>query len=249
VGRWTPIGLAITLRARLGGRFQQVQQESVAALGRIIAAGIVRFHDQEGNMSKARPKRPKLSPLLPRPKLLPKNPDIKFTASTLGDGVSGAIGEIAWRWSYIEKGIEEIIWAFLNIDVAHGRVITSHLSFDFKRRMASSMADALLSGESLDRLKEHLHRATELYAFRNLCVHAWWGTLQPENVPAGQMLRESLESAENAFDPKDVVTHIVPMKLFATMAKNMRVCANNLGTIHGKISTSLHTPPSPETRE
>jgi hypothetical protein len=68
----------------------------------------------------AKPKRQPKGPVTPR------QPGDTYKRE-IPEDVAPLVGYCIAHWSYLEQGIDEVIWAFLNLGVEDGRIVTAHL--------------------------------------------------------------------------------------------------------------------------
>lgn len=113
------------------------------------------------------------------------SPDIPAEHITL-------IGHVVLEWSRLEKSLEELIWAYLGVDVDEGRIITARLDARYKMNMFRGLAEVLMQENDFSDMRRILHRMAELYSVRSLVVHGNWFVEKPGNVVAVMSLREKL---------------------------------------------------------
>jgi hypothetical protein len=142
------------------------------------------------------------------------------------------VGNCLIRWSYVEQGIDEVIWAFLKISVEDGRIVTAHLDARHKMMLFRQLAYRHLPKNDLDEFSTVLGRLEDLYELRNLMAHGQWVTLVPQNTPAVMSLREKLPD----HTPRDeiITTEITTDSLTATI-DNMSIISNYLVDFRKKI--------------
>jgi hypothetical protein len=106
--------------------------------------------------------------------------------------VTALVGNCIARWSYLEQGIDEVIWAFLKLDVEDGRIVTAHLDARHKMILFRQLGHRHLPDGRLGEFATVLDRVEDLYELRNLMAHGLWVTLVPRNTAVVMSFREKL---------------------------------------------------------
>lgn len=145
-------------------------------------------------------------------------------------------------WSYVEKGVEEVIWKFLHLDVSAGRVVTAHLDALHKFRLLRGLADLYMNKEQRASLSILMGRLEDLYELRNIIAHGHWVTIKPDNMPSSMSLRDKLPEGMRR---DEVISNHMPSDLMLTTIQNMLLCTNSLALLRDSISPAPHkTSPS-----
>ena len=163
---------------------------------------------------------------LSTPKIKPRA-DLKYEPS-IGRDHEHRIGQIIWRWSYVEKALDEIIWGLLHLDIAHGRHVTARQDFTHKVRIIKGIAPMKLTEEQLENLGDHLARAQELYEVRNICAHGYWITTAMQKEVFAQSLRPALPEDGQ---PDDILSTEMRTDYMDETIHNITVCQRALSRI------------------
>src|ERR1700751_2071690 len=83
------------------------------------------------------------------------------------ENVTALIGNCIVRWSYVEQGIDEVIWEFLKLNVEDGRIVTAHLDARQKMMLFRQLGHRHLPRSHFDEFDTLLGRLEDLYETRN----------------------------------------------------------------------------------
>jgi hypothetical protein len=176
----------------------------------------------------------------------PRIPGLSYV-ETISPETERAIGQGIAAWSRVERVIEELIWRLLQLDPAHGRVITSKLDARHKFTLLRGFADLKLTAETArERFLQLMGNIEDLYEIRNSMAHGVWVTLKPKNVAASMSLRDKLPGDA---DKTDAVATEFPIELLRESNANMVRIANQLIILRDGISPSPTTPSPPSGME
>lgn len=166
----------------------------------------------------------------------PRQPGDTYKREITED-VTTLIGNCIVRWSYLEQGIDEVIWAFLKLDVEDGRIVTAHLDARHKMILFRQLAQRHLPESRFDEFAKVLGRLEDLYELRNLMAHGLWVTLVPRNTAAVMSFREKLPSDTPR---NEVMTTEMTRESLATTITNMDIISNYLVDLR-KTVTALRS--------
>jgi hypothetical protein len=151
------------------------------------------------------------------------------------------VGYCIAHWSYLEQGIDEVIWAFLKLGVEDGRIVTAHLDARHKIMLFTQLGHRHLPSSELEAFATVLGRLQDLYENRNLMAHGLWVTLLPRNTPAVMSFREKLP--EDTPRNEIMTTEMTITSLKATLS-NMGIIANYLVNLRKTVTTLRSDAPS-----
>jgi hypothetical protein len=170
----------------------------------------------------------------------PRQPGDTYKREITED-VTSLVGNYIVRWSYVEQGIDEVIWAFLKLDVEDGRIVTAHLDARHKMILFRQLGHRHLPESRFGEFSTVLGRLEDLYELRNLMAHGLWVTLVPRNTAAVMSLREKLpdDTPQN-----EVITTEMTKDSLTTTINNLAIIANSLVDLR-KTVTVLRRGDSP----
>lgn len=146
-------------------------------------------------------KRPQKSPIkTPNPHDGPYNP-------TVSPDQQLWIGKIVVEWAKLESCLDDLIWAFFDLPMEFGRLITQRMDATGKITLLRSLSELCFDGKAYDlHLKDYLKEFVDTFDIlredRNFIVHGTWGT-NPFGVPIAMSLRVKA-------DPSWVVSETFP---------------------------------------
>ena len=168
----------------------------------------------------------------------PRQPDDTYKREITED-VTALVGNCIVRWSYLEQGIDEVIWAFLKLGVEDGRIVTAHLDARLKMILFRQLGQRHLPESRFDEFATVLGRLEDLYELRNLMAHGLWVTLVPRNTAAVMSFRERLpdDTPRN-----EVITTEMTRESLTTAITNMGIIANYLVDLRKTVATLRSDP-------
>ena len=141
--------------------------------------------------------RPQKPPVLP-PKLGQKvNPTISMATERL-------IGRAIVAWAKLEACMDDFIWAFLDIPIEQGRVITVRMDAVRKIQTLRRLGELILPETKFHELSVILDHIDILREERNLIGHGSWGRTSPENETVVVSLKPE------GLNPDEVVSETFP---------------------------------------
>jgi hypothetical protein len=152
--------------------------------------------------------------------------------------IAGLVGSCIITWSRVEQAIEEVVWALLQIDVDHGRIITARLDAKYKMMLLRQLGNRHFreNTKTSAEFSAVLERLEDLYGERNLMAHGQWVTLIPDNIPAVLSLREKLpkETPRN-----EIVATTIPQERLEAIQNNMYIISNYLIGLRKRLSKAI----------
>lgn len=152
------------------------------------------------------------------------------------------IGRSIIAWTRLEQAIEEVAWAFLNVTVEDGRIITSRLDAKFKIGLVRELSRQHFEKDRFKRFNKSLNTILDLYDERNLIAHGFWVTLLPDKIPAVQSLRDRLPEG---MPMTEVHTHTMPRVRMTKNIKAMNIWRTALFDLRDQIRASPAKPAPP----
>ena len=141
------------------------------------------------------------------------------------------IGLLVLNWSKLETDIDGAIWAFLDLDIDKGRVITTKLNTDVKVELLRALINTYCAGDLLDDMLQVIEFIGGYKEDRNFAVHGSWGTLMPENVPVCASIRPKAP-------PGEVISETFPKERMLAIINGILEAKQNLRTLMDLIEGS-----------
>src|SRR6516225_859479 len=88
-------------------------------------------------------------PIREKPPIQPRRQD-QWANSDVSIEQQQLIGLLVLNWSKLETNIDGAIWAFLDLDIDKGRLITTKLNTDVKVELLRALINTYCAGEVLD---------------------------------------------------------------------------------------------------
>src|SRR6516165_5769323 len=88
-------------------------------------------------------------PIRQKPPIQPRRPD-QWANFDVSMEQQQLIGLLVLNWSKLETDIDGAIWAFLDLDIDKGRLITTKLNTDVKVELLRALINTYCAGEVLD---------------------------------------------------------------------------------------------------
>ena len=117
------------------------------------------------------------------------------------------VGRVVVRWSALEAALQGVIWEFLDIPMAEGRIITSKMDAGTKVQMVRSLGNLKLREKYAQALLDCLSEVEDCRDDRNFVAHGAWVLLQPEGIPNAMSLKPKAALGTvvgQAFPPKQM---------------------------------------------
>jgi hypothetical protein len=169
-------------------------------------------------------------PIRQKPPIQPRRPD-QWANSDVSIEQQQLIGLLVLNWSKLETDIDGAIWAFLDLDIDKGRVITTKLNTDVKVELLRALINTYCAGEVLDELLRVMDFIGGYKEDRNFVVHGSWGTLTPENVPVCGSIRQKAP-------PGEVIVETFPKERMLAIINGILEAKQNLRTLMSMIEGS-----------
>ena len=100
-----------------------------------------------------------------------------------------AIGSIVHHWSYLEHGIERLIWVSLEVEGDVGRAVTSDIQFKARIKMMGKIIRA--KHPKMSKVWAGVAKTlTEIEESRNLIVHGIWSRDRDTSDPIATSFRK-----------------------------------------------------------
>jgi hypothetical protein len=147
------------------------------------------------------------------------------------------IGLLVLNWSKLETDIDGAIWAFLDLGIDHGRLITTKLNTDVKIELLRALVNTYCAGEFLNDILGVIDFIGGYKEDRNFVVHGSWGTLMPENVPVCASIRPKAP-------PGEVVSETFPKHRMLDIINGILEAKQNLRILMDLIEGSRKKPGS-----
>jgi hypothetical protein len=128
---------------------------------------------------------------------------------TISEEQERLIGKAIVAWSKLENAMQDVIWAFLGLEMNDGRVVTGRLDAIFKMNMLEGLAPSRLDEAELDNFLKVIDTMRFLYGERNIIAHGSWGTLEPDGIPIAASLKFVVDTSKGA-KPSDVICEHFP---------------------------------------
>jgi hypothetical protein len=141
------------------------------------------------------------------------------------------MGLVVLNWSKLESDIDAAIWAFLDLDIDKGRVVTTKLNTDVKVELLRALINTHCAGDLLDDMLQVIEFIGGYKEDRNFVVHGSWGTLTPENVPI-------CGSIPPKAPPGEVVVETFPKERMLAIINGILEAKQNLRTLMDLIEGS-----------
>src|SRR6266478_10037693 len=94
---------------------------------------------------------------------------------TLSDAERAWIGAVAVESAYLEKLIEQTVWALSGLSSAHGQIFTDSTPFSRKVELLDSLGKAAIVDEAeLEAFSEILRELRGANTDRNTIIHGQW---------------------------------------------------------------------------
>ena len=178
-------------------------------------------------------------PIRQKPPIQPRRPD-QWANFDVSIEQQQLIGLLVLNWSKLETDIDGAIWAFLDLDIDKGRVITTKLNTDVKVELLRALINTYCAGDLLDDMLQVIEFIGGYKEDRNFAVHGSWGTLMPENVPVCASIRPKAP-------PGEVISETFPKERMLAIINGILEAKQNLRTLMDLIegSRKRHGPESP----
>jgi hypothetical protein len=165
-----------------------------------------------------------------KPPIQPRRPD-QWANSDVSIEQQQLIGLLVLNWSKLEADIDSAIWAFLDLDIDKGRVITTKLNADVKVELLRALVNTYCAEDLLEDMLRVIDFIGGYKEDRNFVVHGSWGTLTPENVPVCGSIRPKAP-------PGEVVVETFPKERMLAIINGILEAKQNLRTLTGMIEGS-----------
>jgi hypothetical protein len=169
-------------------------------------------------------------PIRQKPPIQPLRPD-QWPHFDVSIEQQQLIGLLVLNWSKLETDIDGAIWAFLDLDVDKGRLITTKLNTDVKVELLRALVNTYCAGELLNDILGVIEFISGYKEDRNFVVHGSWGTLMPENVPVCGSIRPKAPSGE-------VISETFPRERMLAIINGILEAKQNLRTLMDMIEGS-----------
>lgn len=169
-------------------------------------------------------------PIRQKPPIQPRRPD-QWANSDVSIEQQQLIGLLVLNWSKLETDIDGAIWAFLDLDIDKGRVITTKLNTDVKVDLLRALVNTYCREDLLDDILQAIDFISGYKEDRNFVVHGSWGTLTPDNVPICGSIRSK-------GPPGEVVVETFPKERMLNIINGILEAKQNLRTLMDLIETS-----------
>jgi hypothetical protein len=141
------------------------------------------------------------------------------------------IGLLVLNWSKLETDIDGAIWAFLELGIDDGRLITTKLNTDVKIELLRALVNTYCAGKFLDDILQVIDFIGGYKEDRNFVVHGSWGTLLPDNVPVCASIRPKAP-------PGEVISETFPKERMLNIINGILEAKQNLRTLVDVIERS-----------
>jgi hypothetical protein len=141
------------------------------------------------------------------------------------------VGLLVLNWSKLETDIDGAIWAFLDLDINKGRLITTKLNTDVKVELLRALVNTYCAGDLLNDILGVIEFISGYKEDRNFVVHGSWGTLMPENVPVCASIRPKAP-------PGEVISETFPRERMLAIINGILEAKQNLRTLMDMIEGS-----------
>lgn len=169
-------------------------------------------------------------PIRQKPPIQPRRPD-QWANSDVSIEQQQLIGLLVLNWSKLETDIDGAIWAFLDLDIDKGRLITTKLNTDVKIELLRALVKTYCAGDLLDDILRVIDFIGGYKEDRNFIVHGSWGMLTPENVPLCASIRPQAP-------PGEVICETFPKARMLNIINGILEAKENLRTLMSLIETS-----------
>jgi hypothetical protein len=169
-------------------------------------------------------------PIRQKSPLQPRRPD-QWANSDVSIEQQQLIGLLVLNWSKLETDIDGAIWAFLDIDIDKGRLITTKLNTDVKIELLRALVNTYCAGDLLNDILHVIDFIGGYKEDRNFVVHGSWGTLMPENVPVCASIRPKAS-------PGEVISETFPKARMLDIINGILEAKENLRTLMSLIEAS-----------
>jgi hypothetical protein len=176
-------------------------------------------------------KEPRRGPIRQKPPIQPRRPD-QWANSDVSLEQQQLIGLLVLNWSKLETDIDGAIWAFLDLEIDKGRVITTKLNTDVKVDLLRALINTYCAEEVLDAFLGVMDFIGGYKEDRNFVVHGSWGTLTPENTPVCGSIRAKSPK------PDEVVFETFPRERMLAIINGILEAKENLRTLMDMIEGS-----------
>ena len=141
------------------------------------------------------------------------------------------IGLLVLNWSKLETDIDGAIWAFLELEMDQGRLITTKLNTDVNIELLRAQVNTYCAGDLLDDILQVIDFIGVYKEDRNFVVHGSWGTLKPDNVPVCESIRPKAP-------PGEVISETFPNERLLNIIIGLLEAKQNLRTLMDVIERS-----------
>jgi hypothetical protein len=172
-------------------------------------------------------------PIRQKPPIQPRRTD-QWAHSDVAIEQQQLIGLLVLNWSKLETDIDGAIWAFLELGIDDGRLITAKLNTDVKIELLRALVNTYCSGEFLNDILHVIDFIGGYKEDRNFVIHGSWGTLMPENVPVCASIRPKAP-------PGEVISETFPKERMLAIINGILEAKQNLRTLMDLIETSRNT--------
>src|SRR5215469_2085624 len=109
-------------------------------------------------------------PIRRKPPIQPRRAD-QWAHSDVSIEQQQLIGLLVLNWSKLETDIDGAIWAFLDMDIDKGRIITTKLNTDVKIELLCALVNTYCAGELLNDVLSVIDFIGGYKEDRNFVVH------------------------------------------------------------------------------
>jgi hypothetical protein len=173
---------------------------------------------------------PKGKPRPPKPSAVSKRPDQSVAALTSMQH-ERLVGRAVMTWTKLDACLQGLLWAFLNLSMSDGRIITSRLDPSVITQMLRALAIRNLVPEKLQNLLDVLNLIDQCREDRNFIVHGAWVVLLPEGTPQAMSLRPKAE-------PGEIMSEAFPARRMYQIIERMEECRLALVNLEAEIVAS-----------
>jgi hypothetical protein len=176
----------------------------------------------------------------PRPKSRARRPPLPVRPSQPSEAVATIeshlihqklMGRAVLVWALLENCLQALIWAFLNLSMGDGRIITSRLDAGAMIPILRALGIRLLTPARLQEFLDLLITIDEYREDRNFIVHGTWFAVAPQSLPAAMSLRINA-------DPGEVTSETFPADRMRNIVIGIEVCRQKVLSLEAELKTS-----------
>jgi hypothetical protein len=155
----------------------------------------------------------------------------------VGPGLAGSllheklVGRLVMAWSALEATLHGLLWAFLNVSMTDGRVVTSKLDVSMILQMLRAFGVQNLVESRQQAFFDVMNEIEDCRESRNFVVHGVWTTIEPQGTPSAMSLKPKTDVGE-------IVGETFPARRMHDIIRSIRLNRDHVLQLQVELQTS-----------